>query len=454
MSVAETRTVALDIPTEDLTFNKYCLKVVDGPDRGHSHTFQKRQISIGTDRSCDLQLTDPTVSRVHAFLEFGASGFRLKDDNSKNGIFINDIRVFEAIILDGTEFSVGKTRIQFSRIAETVSISIATAGRFGNMLGESMEMREVFAIIKKVGPTDSNVLIQGESGTGKELVADAIHQSGPRARGPFIVFDCSAVPPELMESELFGHVRGAFTGAVRDRIGAIADAEGGTLFLDEIGELPLELQPKLLRVLESREVRQVGGNRVCKVNFRLVCATNRFLEQEVAAGNFRSDLYYRLGVITVALPPLRRRPQDIPLLVNHFLDEIVAREGGSRVRLSWETMEKLKKLPWPGNVRELKNFVERSVILSGALGGTPRALDIPVPQTGPICIPGGPEDSLRVEFDAPFKQEKERLIDEFQRRYFTRLLRQTDGNISKAARLAGIHRKSLEYLLKNIEPDR
>lgn len=452
MALEETRTVAIDIPTEDLTFNKYSLKIVDGPDRGKAHTFQKRQITIGTDRSCDLQLGDPTVSRIHAALEFGPSGFRLRDDNSKNGIFINETRVFDAIMSDGTEFTVGTTRIHFARINETVSVSIATAGRFGNMLGESMEMREVFAIIKKVAPTDSNLLIQGESGTGKELVADAIHKSSQRSRGPFIVFDCSAVPADLMEAELFGHVRGAFTGAVRDRVGAIASADGGTLFLDEIGELPLELQPKLLRVLESREVRQIGGNKTQKVSFRLVAATNKFLEQEVAAGNFRSDLFYRIGVITVGLPPLRRRPQDIPLLVNHFLDEIVAREGGSRVRLSWETMEKLKKAPWPGNVRELKNFVERSVILSGALAGTPRALDLPVPQTGPIFA-GGQDGALGLDLDAPFKQEKERIISEFERRYFTRLLARTDGNISKAARIAGIHRKSLEYLLKNIEPE-
>ncbi|HOA13317.1 MAG TPA: sigma 54-interacting transcriptional regulator [Myxococcota bacterium] len=448
---SETRTVILDVPVEDVTLNKFLLKVVDGPDRGQSRTFQKRQVTIGTDRSCDFQLSDPTVSRIHAMIEFGPAGFRLKDDGSKNGVFAGDLRVFEAILTDGIEFLVGKTRIAFRRSTETVSIQIATAGRFGSMLGESIEMREVFAIIKKAAPTDTNVLIQGESGTGKELVAQALHQSSNRARGPFVVFDCSAVPAELIESELFGHVKGAFTGAVRDRVGAIGEAEGGTLFLDEIGELPIDLQPKLLRVLESREVRQVGGTGTRKVNFRLVAATNRFLEQETAAGTFRADLFYRLSVITISLPALRRRPQDIPALVNHFLDEIATREGGARVRLSWETMERLKLHPWPGNVRELKNFVERSVILSGALAGTPRALDLPPPLTGPVNV-GGP-DGIALDLDAPFKQEKDRIVDEFQRRYFTRLLRQTDGNISKTARLAGIHRKTLEYLLKNLDID-
>ncbi len=453
MVMEETRTVALDIPTEDLTFNKYSLRIVSGPDSGAAHAFQKRKITIGTDRSCDLQLNDHTVSRIHASLEFGPGGFRLRDENSKNGIFANGFRVFDILLQDGAELSVGTTRLLFSRFSETVSVSIATAGRFGDMIGESSEMREIFAIIKKVGPTDSNVLIQGESGTGKELVADALHKTSLRARGPFVVFDCSAVPPDLIESELFGHVRGAFTGAVRDRDGAMAAADGGTLFLDEIGELPLALQPKLLRAIETREIRPIGSNRTRKVDFRLVAATNRFLEQEAATGAFRKDLFYRIGVITLSLPALRRRPQDIPLLVNHFLVEIAAREGQKPVRLSWETMEKLKKAPWPGNVRELKNFVERSVILAGRVQGTPEALDIPVPRTGPIII-NGQEGALAVDLDAPFKQEKERLVDEFERRYFTKLLARTDGNISKAARIAGIHRKSLEYLLKNFDGER
>lgn len=451
MSVEETCTVHLDIPVEDLTLNKYCLKVIAGPDKGLSRTFQKRQVSIGTDQSCDLALSDPTTSRQHAGIEFGATGYRLRDENSKNGIYIGDIRVFDAVISDRTEFALGKTRILFSRSSETINIQIATSGRFGKLLGDSLEMREVFAMLKKVAPTDSNILIQGESGTGKELVAEALHQCSNRARGPFIVFDCSAVPAELIESELFGHVKGAFTGAVRDRTGAIAEADGGTLFLDEIGELPIDMQPKLLRALEGREVRPVGGSKVTKVNFRLVAATNKFLEQEITAGHFRADLFYRIGVITVSLPPLRRRPQDIPGLVNHFLDEIATREGGSKVRLSWETMEKLKKHPWPGNVRELKNFVERSLILSGALTGTPRALDLPAPLTGPVVLPDHGEDAMHLNLDAPFKFEKDRIVDEFQRKYFTKLLKQTDGNISKAARIAGIHRKSLEYLLKNMD---
>ena len=451
MAETETRTVHLDIPTEDMTLNKFSLKVVDGPDRGQTKTFQRRLVTIGTDRSCDFGLSDPTVSRIHAAVESGPGGFTLRDDNSKNGIFIGELKLLEGQIPDRTEFIIGKTKILFSSSTETVNIPIATAGRFGNLLGESIEMREVFGIIKKVAPTDTNILIQGESGTGKELVADAIHRTGPRGTGPFVIFDCSAVPADLIESELFGHVRGAFTGAVRDHKGAIAQAHGGTLFLDEIGDLPLELQPKLLRALESRKIRQVGGNRTEKVNFRLVAATNRFLEQETAAGNFRSDLYYRLSVISIILPPLRRHPQDIPALVNHFLDEVTERERGARVRLSWDTMEKLKKHPWPGNVRELKNFVERSVILSGALHGTPAALDLPPPQTSPVTLHDS--NDIGLNLDAPFKQEKDRIIDEFQRRYFARLLKQTDGNISKTARLAGIHRKSLEYLLKNMDID-
>jgi DNA-binding NtrC family response regulator len=313
-------------------------------------------------------------------------------------------------------------------------------------------MREVFAILKRVAPTDATVLIEGESGTGKELVADALHKFGPRRSRPFVVFDCSAVPRELIESELFGHVRGAFTGAVRDRVGAMEEANGGTLFLDEVGELPLDMQPKLLRALEKREIKQVGGNRRAQLDVRIVSATNRDLSQEVQAGAFREDLYYRLGVIHIQIPPLRKRPEDLPLLADHFLTELAGHAGIPAPRLSYETMEKLKQYPWPGNVRELKNFLERSVILSGALQGSAMPLDLPGPAAHALKRDASdPDEVLRVAFDEPFKDAKDRLVSEFERRYFTRLLKQTEGNVSKAARLAGIHRKSLEYLLKQIE---
>jgi len=300
------------------------------------------------------------------------------------------------------------------------------------------------------------VLIEGESGTGKELVAEALHRFGLRRSRPFVVFDCSSVPRDLMESELFGHVRGAFTGAVRDRVGAMEEANGGTLFLDEVGELPLDLQPKLLRVLEKREAKPVGGNRRVQLDVRILSATNRDLEHEISAGAFREDLFWRLGVIRVQLPPLRKRPDDIPLLSEHFLADLAARSGISPPpRLSYETVEKLKEYPWPGNVRELRNFLERSVILAGALSGSQAPLDVPGPAgMGLQRDASDPDEVLRLSFDAPFKDAKDRLVSEFETRYFTRLLKRTEGNVSKAARLAGIHRKSLEYLLKQIDVPR
>jgi DNA-binding NtrC family response regulator len=250
-------------------------------------------------------------------------------------------------------------------------------------------------------------------------------------------------------------VRGAFTGAVRDRVGAMEEANGGTLFLDEVGELPIDLQPKLLRAIEKREIKPVGGNRRVTLDVRFISATNRDLEREISTGGFREDLYWRLGVIKVQLPPLRKRPDDIPALVDHFLDELGRQGGGQAPKLSYETMEKLKEYAWPGNVRELKNFLERSVILAGALQGASRPLDLKGPAEAAIRREtSDPDEVFRVAFDQPFKDAKDRLVGEFETRYFTRLLKKTEGNVSKAARLAGIHRKSLEYLLKQVDVPR
>ena len=451
----ETRTVHLDIPVDYLTLRRYTLRVVAGPDKGLEKSFDRRQVFVGTAPDCQFCLNDPTVSRTHARIEFDPTGYRVQDEGSKNGVFVSGIRVTAAYLPPEAQLQLGETTILFRLGTETVDISIAKENRFGDMLGRSVEMREVFAILKRVAPTDATVLIEGESGTGKELVAEALHKFGPRRTKPFVVFDCSAVPRELVESELFGHVRGAFTGAVRDRLGAMEEANGGTLFLDEVGELPLDMQPKLLRALEKREIKQVGGNRRVTLDVRILSATNRDLSQEVQTGSFREDLYYRLGVIHLQVPPLRKRADDIPLLADHFLAELSKKAGITAPRLSYDTMEKLKQYAWPGNVRELRNFLERSVILSGALQGSQMPLDLPGPAAGALRRDtSDPDEVLRVAFDAPFKDAKDRLVGEFETRYFSRLLKQTDGNVSKAARMAGIHRKSLEYLLKQLDLER
>jgi DNA-binding NtrC family response regulator len=450
-----TRTVHIDLPVDSMTLRKYTLRVVEGPDKGLTRTFERRLVYLGTGPDNHLVLTDPTVSRTHARIQFDPAGYKIADEGSKNGVVVSGMRVTGAYLPPEARITLGQTAIVFSLGTEEVELSIARESRFGRLLGQSVEMREIFGILKRVVPTDATVLIEGESGTGKELVAEALHQFGPRRTRPFIVFDCSAVPRDLMESELFGHVRGAFTGAVRDRIGAMEEAHGGTLFLDEVGELPPDLQPKLLRALEKQEIKPVGGNRRVQLDVRIVCATNRDLEAEVETGGFRQDLFYRLGVIRIQLPPLRKRPEDIPMLADHFLAELAARHGVPPARLSYDTMARLKEHGWPGNVRELRNFLERSVILAGALQGASKALDLPPPVRATARRDGAdPDEVLVVDFDQPFKDEKDRLVSTFEARYFGRLLKRTEGNVSKAARIAGIHRKSLEYLLKQVDLER
>jgi transcriptional regulator with GAF, ATPase, and Fis domain len=303
------------------------------------------------------------------------------------------------------------------------------------MLGRSVAMRRVFAVLERISPTDTTVLIDGETGTGKELVAEAIHEESQRSGGPFVVFDCSAVSATLIESELFGHVRGSFTGAVGDRPGAFEAADGGTLFLDEIGELPLDLQPKLLRALERREVRRVGSNVARRVDVRIVAATNRNLAREVERGKFREDLYYRLAVIPVSLPPLRERLDDISLLVRHFEEQLRARSG-SPSPLPDEIVAGLAARSWPGNVRELRNAVARALSLgsAGAAGG---------PAAPQAAVGEGP-----VDLNEPLLAGRERVADVYERTYIEAALKQTGGNVSRAAELAQVNRKFIQRAMK------
>jgi len=292
-------------------------------------------------------------------------------------------------------------------------------------------MRRLFALAQQVASADVTVLIEGETGTGKDALAEAIHQSGPRAKGPLVVVDCGAVPPNLFESELFGHEKGAFTGADRARAGCFEEADGGTLFLDEIGELPLPLQPKLLRVLESREVRRVGGSAQRKVNVRVVAATNRDLREEVNRGSFRQDLYFRLEVMRLRVPPLRERMEDVPVLAEHF--RRAARADAPA--LSEDLLRHFANHPWPGNVRELRNAVERAVVLHDA----PALAAAAVEATG---------TEMAVDLRVPFKDAKNALTDAFERSYLKAMLASTGGNVSEASRRADIDRVYLLKLLK------
>lgn len=451
MSHDVTRTV-MSNALEHLTTRDYALEVLEGADVGQTLRTRERVIRIGTHPDCDFELAPGTASRFHARIEVDLFGHRLIDVDSKNGTFVNGMRVRDAYLTAGATIRMGDTVLRYQPGSEEVEIALAKEHRLGKMLGQSASMREIFAILLRVAPTDMTVLVEGESGTGKELVADALHSHSKRAKAPTVVFDCSAVAPNLIESELFGHVKGAFTGATSTRAGAFERARGGTLFLDEIGELPLDLQPKLLRVLEQREVRPVGGDRAIKTDVRIVAATNRNLNKEVQAGNFRQDLYYRLAVLKIALPPLRRRPEDIPLLVRAFIDELTP-AGATPVQVGYDTIIKLQRHRWPGNVRELRNFVERASMLATDNRIETRYL-VP-PSFGDTQTNAEPVANAAPEphfdYDLPFKDAKARLIDTFERAYWSQLLDKTNGNISAASRLAGIHRKSAEYLLKKLD---
>ena len=322
---------------------------------------------------------------------------------------------------------------------------LAGRARLAQLLGKSRAMQKVFELITKIHSVKTSVLITGESGTGKELVARALHSEGTRAKLPFVAVNCGAIPEELMESELFGHKRGAFTGAIADTLGLFQEADGGTLFLDEIGELSLGLQVKLLRALQERKVKQVGATDELEVDVRVIAATNRDLEAEVARGAFRADLYYRLNVIELRLPPLRHRREDIPLLADHFLRRFSA-EHNRTSRLSIEAMRRLESYEFPGNVRELENIIERAVALSSStlIGVT----DLPEVKTSKLGTPQPPSPLPAEGVDL------DQLVSDYERTWVLRALEQTGGVRKRAALLLGISFRSLRYRLEKLGIDK
>jgi len=375
------------------------------------------------------------------------------DSGSTNGTFVGPIRVKEVYLTPETQFRVGETELVFTPADEVIEITPSEKSELDSMVGHATTMREMFSIIERVAPTDLTVLVTGETGTGKELASRALHNLSSRKKGLLRVFDCGAAPATLIEAELFGHEKGAFTGAIQAREGVFEQADGGTLFLDEIGELPLELQPKLLRVLEQREVRRVGSGRIRSVDVRVVAATNRNLREEVEAGRFREDLYYRLAVVELELPPLRHRLEDLPLLIAHLLTRASARCGGKRVEgVDDDVIALFQAYHWPGNVRELNNVLERAVPFSDtnivSLDALPEALRSAqaAPQPGVVAAKG--LVAAASVTDMPFKDAKEQLIEAFERQYLVDLIERNGGNVSRAARAADMDRKSITRLLK------
>lgn len=444
-----TRTVLLDAQTEALRLRRFLLT----DETGQRREFSARRVRIGSHHDNDFVLDDRSVSRQHARIEVDANGYRLIDCSSKNGTHIRDTRIHEAWLKDGDTLHFGEATLRFDLLKEEVEVPLSKRTHFGKLRGRSEPMREVFGLLERVAPSEATVLIQGDSGTGKELVAQGIHDASARKKGPFIVFDCSAVSPELIESELFGHVKGAYTGANTSRAGAFEQAHGGTLFIDELGALSLELQPKLLRALEERQIRRVGGNKTIDIDARIVAATNTKLRDAVAEGTFRKDLYYRFAVITIDLPPLRDRPDDIPLLVEHFVQELSEQHPSGALNVSFQTMEKLKSYHWPGNIRELRNFVERAALLAAQGEVDAKWL----PETSPESLRPAAKNAqypwledANVSFGLPFKEAKANLVEALERAYWAHQLEEHDGNLSAAARSAGVHRKTAEYLVRKV----
>ncbi|MFO7870542.1 MAG: sigma 54-interacting transcriptional regulator [Kiritimatiellia bacterium] len=418
------------------------LLVAAGPLKGREFTMDKELFTIGSDPHCDLVLDDGTVSRRHCELEMSSEGYLIRDLGSTNGTIIHGIKIKEAVLGQETEFRLGNSRIIFSPLGATTEYVLSDSSSFGALLGESMVMKHVFHLAEKYAPTDATVLIQGETGTGKEVLAEELHRHSKRKDKPFIVIDCAALTRELVASELFGHTKGAFTGADTDREGAFEHANGGTVFLDEIGDLDPDLQPKLLRVLEKRQIKRIGSNEVKNVDVRIICSTNKRLETEVNARRFREDLFYRLSVAHIDLPPLRKRKGDIALLVKSFLKSFLGPEAPDKVMDFEKTIDTFKRYDWPGNVRELRNLIEMAAVGRGE--GEIDLSSFLYPNR--IRVQTGPADDFGA--DKPFKAAKNRLIKDFEISYIRDLLEKFNGNVARAARHAEIERAYLQRLIK------
>jgi transcriptional regulator with GAF, ATPase, and Fis domain len=406
---------------------QFRLRVESGEDQGAEFLCATPTTVIGTHESADWRLRDRTVSRFHCRLSMIDGRVLVADLGSRNQTRINGVSVREAFLDEGAALQLGKASIRFSASADHVPIPLSKEWRFGGMVGRSALMRNVFSLLERAATADVTVLIEGETGTGKELAADALHRASLRRNGPFVIVDCGTLPPNLLESELFGHVRGAFTGAIADRDGAFAAASGGTLFLDEIGELSPDFQPKLLRALESREIRPVGGARYLPVDVRIIAATNRNLGRAVNDGSFRSDLYYRLAVFSVRLPRLEERREDLPLLVEDLLAKLGVPQPPAWVR-SPAFLEQLASHPWPGNLRELRNYLERCVVLAEPAG-----------------LIATPQQAVEPTID--LNQPLRVVRDQIERQYLSELMRAHKHNVAAAALAADMDRTYFYRLL-------
>ncbi len=409
-------------------------EVIEGPDLGKKLIATGDVITVGTAPGNTLTLSDNTVSRYHAEIRRNEGRIEVEDHRSTNGTQLGGVEIFRAAVPTGSILTLGKSKVRVDD-GETIEVELFGEDRIGGIQGRTPEMRRLMAAIAGAAKGDASVLVVGETGTGKELVARAIHEASPRADRAFEVVGCGSLMPTLVASELFGHERGAFTGADEAATGAFERAQGGTVFLDEIGELAPALQTSLLGVLERKSFRRVGGTKAIPFDVRIVTSTKRDLREEVNRGSFRSDLYYRLAVLTLRGQPLRERPSDIPLLVEALVREAGRTDADQIVPL--EVMESLKQHRWPGNIRELKHFVDAAI----AMGVAPQ-------------LESSSDSGLYVELalhnlkDENYHDTRDKVLFEFEKLYFPRLLERTRGNVAQAAREANMDRSYLIQLLK------
>jgi DNA-binding NtrC family response regulator len=449
-------TVHTQLLTDDasglLLERSYRLRVISGPDQGKEHMLDEGTTMVGTHADNDLVLTDATVSRYHLEIRVRRDGIEVRDLETTNGTKHGGAKIGSVVLSGPARLRLGKhTEMDVEPVDTSVDLGEWSGDRFGDVLGTTQPMKRLFSLLSKAAPTEATILLQGETGTGKEAIAEAVHRNSRRNKGPFVVVDCGSIPHELIASELFGHAKGSFTGAGADKQGLIEAANHGTLFLDEIGELALDLQPQLLRVLDRRQVRRVGETQSVDVDIRVIAATHRDLRAMVKAGQFREDLYYRLAVVATFVPPLRDRKADIPALATWFAEKM----GRGSFAQSPSLIDQLQKHDWPGNVRELRNVVERALSLGEAaladLGEGSRS-SAPVVEESSVEKRQSNPDVLEL----PFKEAKAQLVEAFERDYLVALLARHHGNISRAAAEAGIDRNYIHRLVKKygLEVDR
>jgi len=447
----ETQEISGDRLAEVLRLPRCVVALTRGPDAGDVYELDRAVVVVGADPEADVVLSDDTVSRHHCEIRETAEGYRIVDLGSKNGIIVAGTPVKDALLVPGCEVVLGNTAFRFSSDVDEVLVMPADQTRYGEIIGRSLRMREVYTVIERVAPSDLSVIVEGQTGTGKELVARAIHTRSRRADKPYVVFDCSAFPENLLESELFGHERGAFSGAIATHRGVFERADSGTVFFDELGEMAVALQPKFLRVIETGEVRRVGGERDFRVDVRIIAATNRPLAGLVEKRAFRQDLFFRLAKVQIHLPPLHERTEDVPLLADHFLEEHSDRARGDRrlaARFSRESMDLLLQHRWPGNIRELRNVVERAATFCDAGLITPDDLPAEVGGGGDL---GGAAPWMAAPVTSAgrtFHDAKEETLRRFELEFLQDLLRRFGSNVSRAAREAGVDRRHFYRLLK------